>query len=106
MYPLLPAFVTDVLKAPVTALGLIEGVAQGASSVVSGISGWLSARIGRPVAVAFAGYALTAVSKPIIGAATSWPVVLRARFADRVGKVVRPAPADGQLADSSASAQS
>src|SRR5712692_9472160 len=63
MYPLLPAFVTDVLKAPVTALGLIEGVAQGASSVVSGISGWLSDRLGRRRLVAFAGYAVTAIAK-------------------------------------------
>src|SRR5262249_5014489 len=81
-------------------LGLIEGVAQGASSVVSGISGWLSDRIGRPVAVGFAGYALTAVSKPIIGAATSWPVVLGARFAGRVGEGGRTAPKDALLSDS------
>jgi MFS family permease len=100
MYPLFPAFVTGVLKAPVTALGLIEGIAQGASSVVSGISGWLADRLGRPVAVAFAGYALTAASKPVIGAAGSWPVVLGARFGDRFGKGIRTAPKDALLADS------
>jgi len=100
MYPLLPAFVTDVLRAPVTALGLIEGVAQGASSVVSGISGYLSDKLGRPVAVAFTGYALTAVCKPIIGAAGAWPVVLAARFGDRFGKGIRTAPKDALLADS------
>jgi MFS family permease len=100
MYPLLPAFVTDVLKAPVAALGLIEGVAQGASSVVSGISGWISDRLGRPVLVAFIGYALTAIAKPIIGTAGTWPVVLVARFADRFGKGVRTAPKDALLAGS------
>jgi MFS family permease len=100
MYPLLPAFVTEVLKAPVTALGLIEGVAQGASSVVSGISGYLSDKLGRPVAVAFSGYALTAICKPIIGAAGAWPVVLTARFGDRFGKGIRTAPKDALLADS------
>jgi MFS family permease len=100
MYPLLPAFVTEVLGAPVTALGLIEGVAQGASSVVSGISGWLSDRLGRRRLVAFAGYALTAIAKPIIGAAGNWPVVLGARFGDRFGKGVRTAPKDALLADS------
>src|SRR5215831_12974276 len=100
MYPLLPAFVTDILKAPVTALGLIEGVAQGVSSVVSGISGWLSDRLGQRRLVAFAGYAFTAVSKPIIGAAGTWPVVLAARFGDRLGKGVRTAPKDALLADS------
>jgi MFS family permease len=100
MYPLLPAFVTDVLKAPVTALGLIEGVAQGVSSVISGVSGWLSDRSGRRRLVAFTGYALTAVAKPIIGAAGSWPVVLVARFGDRFGKGIRTAPKDALLAES------
>jgi MFS family permease len=100
MYPLLPAFVTDVLKAPVTALGLIEGVAQGVSSVVSGISGWLSDRLGQRKLVAFTGYALTAIAKPIIGRAGAWPVVLVARFGDRFGKGIRTAPKDALLADS------
>jgi MFS family permease len=100
MYPLLPAFVTDVLKAPVSALGLIEGVAQGVSSVVSGISGWLSDRLGKRKLVAFAGYTLTAIAKPIIGRAGAWPVVLVARFGDRFGKGIRTAPKDALLADS------
>jgi len=100
MYPLLPAFVTDVLKAPATALGLIEGIATGSSSIVTGFSGWLSDRLGRRKMVAFTGYAMTAIAKPIIGAAGSWPVVLAGRFGDRFGKGVRTAPKDAMLADS------
>src|SRR5262249_13462073 len=100
MYPLLPAFITQVLGAPVAALGIIEGVAQGASSVLTGISGWISDRIGRRKPVAFVGYALTAISKPLIGAAGSWHIVLGARFADRVGKGIRVAPRDALLSES------
>jgi MFS family permease len=100
MYPLLPAFITQVLGAPVAALGIIEGVAQGASSVLTGISGWISDRIGRRKPVAFVGYALTAISKPLIGAAGTWHIVLGARFADRVGKGIRVAPRDALLSES------
>ncbi|HKV41990.1 MAG TPA: MFS transporter [Blastocatellia bacterium] len=100
MYPLLPSFITEVLHAPVVALGIIEGVAQGASSVLAGLSGWISDRLGKRKPVAFAGYALTAVSKPFIGMAGSWMVVLAARFSDRFGKGIRSAPRDALLAES------
>jgi MFS family permease len=100
MYPLLPAFITQVLGAPVAALGIIEGMAQGVSSVLTGISGWISDRIGTRKPVAFAGYALTAISKPLIGAAGSWHVVLGARLADRFGKGIRVAPRDALLSES------
>jgi MFS family permease len=100
IYPVLPIFITRTLDAPATALGLIEGVAVGASQVVTGISGWLSDRIGRRKPLAFAGYALTAVSRPVIAAATGWPVVLGARFAERFGRGIRNAPRDALLAES------
>jgi MFS family permease len=100
MYPLLPTFITQVLGAPVAALGIIEGMAQGVSSILTGISGWISDRIGKRKPVAFAGYALTAISKPLIGAAGSWHVVLGARLADRFGKGIRVAPRDALLSES------
>src|SRR5215813_1747651 len=84
-YPLLPIFIRDVLKAPATALGLIEGIANGTASLATGLSGWFSDRIGRRRPVAFFGYSLTALSKPLIAAAGSWGVVLGARFSDRLG---------------------
>src|SRR5258708_39924913 len=66
IYPILPLFITQTLRAPATAVGLIEGIAVGSASIVSGVSGWISDRIGRRKPVAFAGYALTAVSRPMI----------------------------------------
>ncbi|MGH9829029.1 MAG: MFS transporter, partial [Blastocatellia bacterium] len=100
MYPLLPTFVTRVLGAPVAALGIIEGVANGSASIVGGLSGWLSDRIGRRKQVAFAGYVLTAISKPLIGVAWTWHLVLGARFSDRFGKGIRSAPRDALLSES------
>ena len=100
IYPILPLFLTETLHAPATVLGLIEGVAVGASTAIGGISGWLSDRLGRRKPVAFAGYALTALTRPMIAAAQVWPVVLGARFAERFGKGIRNAPRDALLAES------
>jgi MFS family permease len=100
IYPILPLFLTKTLRAPATVVGLIEGVAVGASTAIGGISGWLSDRLGRRKPIAFAGYALTAVTRPMIAAAQVWPVVLGARFAERFGKGIRNAPRDALLAES------
>ena len=100
IYPILPLFLTETLRAPATVVGLIEGIAVGASTAIGGISGWLSDRLGRRKPVAFAGYSLTAVTRPMIAAAQVWPVVLGARFAERFGKGIRNAPRDALLAES------
>src|SRR6266446_6587300 len=94
IYPILPLFLTETLHAPATVVGLIEGIAVGASTAIGGLSGWLSDRLGRRKPVAFAGYALTAVTRPVIAAAQVWPVVLAARFVERFGKGIRNAPRD------------
>lgn len=100
IYPILPLFLTETLHAPATVIGLIEGIAVGASTAIGGLSGWLSDRLGRRKPIAFAGYALTAVTRPVIAAAQVWPVVLAARFVERFGKGIRNAPRDALLAES------
>src|SRR5262249_56307221 len=91
-YPLLPIFIKEVLKAPATALGLIEGIANGTASIATGLSGWFSDRLGRRKPVAFSGYSLTALSKPFIAAATNWPLVLAARFPHRLATHIPSSP--------------
>jgi len=102
IYPVLPLFLTQTLHAPATVIGLIEGIAVGVANVATGVSGWFSDRVGKRKPVAFAGYALTALSRPVIAAAGAWPVVLGARFAERFGKGIRNAPRDALLAESTA----
>jgi MFS family permease len=48
----------------------------------------------------FAGYFLSAVSKPLIGFAMAWPGALGARFLDRFGAGFRSAPRDALIASS------
>jgi MFS family permease len=98
LYPVMPLFITGVLGAPPSVLGLIEGVAEGTASVGKAVSGRLADRFRRKPLVAL-GYGISSISKPIIGLAQGWGLVLGARFFDRVGKGVRTSPRDALIAD-------
>lgn len=102
LYPILPLFVTGVLGAPASAVGLIEGVAEATASLLKAYFGALSDALGRRRPFVFSGYLVSALAKPLIGAAAGWPLVLVARALDRLGKGLRTAPRDALLADSAA----
>jgi MFS family permease len=105
IYPLVPLFLTSVLGAPLSIVGLIEGIAESTASILKVVSGWLSDRMHRRRTLTVAGYGISALAKPLMAAAFSWPLVLLLRFADRFGKGVRTAPRDALITDSSRTAQ-
>ncbi len=98
--PVLPVFITRVLGASVTSLGIIEGVAEATAALLRVASGWLSDVTGRRKPLLVAGYGVSGVAKALLAVAASWPAVLFLRFADRFGKGVRNPPRDALLADS------
>lgn len=100
VYPLTPLFLTIVLGSPAKIVGLIEGIAESVASLLKLYSGWTSDRLGRRKPLALAGYAFSAVSKPMIALSTVWGHILGARFVDRVGKGLRTAPRDALIAES------
>lgn len=100
IFPLMPAFLTDVLKAGPSVLGAVEGIADSTASVVKLWSGALSDRAGKRKAFVVAGYACAAVSRPLLGVAAAVWQVLLVRFTDRFGKGIRAAPRDAMIADS------
>jgi hypothetical protein len=77
---LLPSLLTTTLNAPASALGLVEGVADGLAGAARLGGGVLADDPDRRRAVAVGGYASTAVLSSLIGVATAaWQVgVLRA----------------------------
>ncbi len=99
VHGLLPVFMTAVLGASVLAVGVVEGIAEATASIVKLFSGVLSDRLGRRKPLVVLGYALAAASKPLFPLAGSVPLVLVARFMDRVGKGIRGAPRDALIAD-------
>lgn len=100
IYPLLPLFLVGTLGAGPALLGLIEGVAESASSLLKLVSGWMSDRFGRRKPLVVTGYGVAALFRPLIGLVTAPWHVLAIRFGDRLGKGLRSAPRDALLAES------
>ena len=98
-HALLPAFITIVLGLPATALGAIDGVAEATANFAKLFSGRLSDRSLTRKPWILAGYGLAALSKPLFPLASSAPLVLVARFTDRIGKGIRGSPRDAMIAD-------
>lgn len=105
IYPLLPLFLTRVLGAGAMSLGIIEGAAEAANSVLKVISGRLSDRWNTRKPIVLFGYSLSSIVRPLMALATSWLHVLVLRFTDRMGKGIRGAPRDALLARVSAPGQ-
>jgi MFS family permease len=99
IHSLLPVFLVTVLGTSTLAVGMIEGLSEGAALVTRTFSGPLSDRLGRRKTLALAGYGLGALTKPLFALATGSGLVLTARFLDRVGKGLRGAPRDALVAD-------
>jgi len=96
----LPIFLSSVLHAPAFALGAIEGVADGVSTVFEVWSGWYSDRIGKRKGLAAIGYFITAISKGSFALATNWWQVLIGRTAGWIGWSVRSPVRDALLVES------
>jgi MFS family permease len=100
LYPVLPVFLTQTLGATGSIVGLVDGFAQAAQSIVQGFSGALSDKLQKRKSIALAGYLLSAAAKPLMGLSTIWQGVFGARFLDRIGAGVRSAPRDALIASS------
>ncbi|MBZ0169545.1 MFS transporter [Candidatus Methylomirabilis lanthanidiphila] len=100
IYPLLPLFLTSVLGAGQTFVGLVEGIAESAASVTKLLSGWLSDRLGRRKELVVVGYTLSTLARPVVALALAPWHVLMVRFADRLGKGLRTPPRDALIAAS------
>ncbi|HVR90193.1 MAG TPA: MFS transporter [Novosphingobium sp.] len=99
IHALLPLFLTTTLGVSVAMVGLIDGIAEATGSISKVFSGYISDRMGRRKPLILLGYGLGAMTKPLFALAGSAPVVLGARFADRIGKGLRGAPRDALVAD-------
>lgn len=99
VYPLIPFFLASLGAGP-AALGLIEGLAETAASLLKVVSGRRSDRVGRRKGLTIAGYGSSALGKALLAIPWGWPGVLVARTVDRVGKGIRSAPRDALIAES------
>jgi MFS family permease len=100
LYPVLPVYLSHYLKANGSIIGIIEGIAQSVQYTIQGFSGWLSDKLQKRKSIALVGYLLSAISKPFIGIAGTWPGAFAARTLDRLGSGGRAAPRDALIAES------
>ena len=100
VFAVLPLFITVTLGAPALAVGLIEGVGDGSSTVVKVWSGWYSDQVGWRKRLAAGGYATTVFGLGTIFAVTSWPQVVAARALAWMGRGLRQPIRSAMLAGS------
>lgn len=100
LYPIIPIFLTSVLGAPMSVVGLIEGAAESTANILKVFSGWLSDKLKKRRPFVVIGYSLSALAKPVLFFSYIWSMVLAARFIDRFGKGVRTSARDALIADS------
>ena len=99
IYGLMPVFMARILGISIASIGIIEGIAEAANSLVKIVSGTASDRIARRKPLVVLGYTLSAVVKTIFPLAETASAVVAGRVVDRLGKGIRDAPRDAFMAD-------
>jgi MFS family permease len=97
IYPLVPAFLLS-LGGGAEALGWLEGIAEAVGAVLKLFSGAASDAAPRRKPLIAAGYALSALTRPLLALATLPVHAVIVRAVDRVGKGLRGPPRDAMLA--------
>jgi MFS family permease len=98
LYPVMPIYLKSI-GFSIVLIGVLEGFAEATAGLSKGYFGNLSDNIGRRLPFVQAGYALSAISKPMM-AAFVYPVwVFFARAIDRFGKGIRTGARDALLSD-------
>jgi MFS family permease len=97
--PILPIFIVTVLHEGMDKLGIIVAVAAFVSYALRLLSGYISDRYGIVKPLMVGGYALSAVSKPLIGITHGYKSVVMLKAFERLGKGLRSAPKDLMIAE-------
>lgn len=96
LYPIMPMFLKSI-GFSIVLIGILEGLAEAVAGLSKGYFGKLSDSTGKRVPFVQAGYALSALSKPmmVLWIAPLW--IFFARTTDRVGKGLRTGARDALL---------
>ncbi len=92
--PILPIFVVLFLHEGMDKLGLIVAIATFVSYALRLLSGYISDRYGIVKPLVVGGYALSALSKPLMGLSQGYHSVAGLNALERLGKGIRSAPKD------------
>ncbi|WP_010478658.1 MFS transporter [Thermococcus zilligii] len=99
--PVIPKYLTDVLRTGELLGGTLMGAIESLSSLFKVAFGYISDRFRKRKVFIFAGYALSTFAKGALAFTRYWWDFLSLRVLDRVGKGIRTAPRDALIAESS-----
>ncbi len=92
--PLFPVFLTTYLGASSFILGVVEGLAELSSKILPFFSGKISDKVKNWKLLAFIGYAISNLVKPLLYFANTILFASLIRIIDRIGKGIRTTPRD------------
>jgi len=100
VYPVIPIFLISVLGAPVMIVGIIEGLADSTSKILTAFTGLASDRLQKRKLFVTLGYGFATVSHFVMSIAYVWPVVMFGRVINRIGKGMRTSARDALITES------
>ncbi|AIF68891.1 MFS transporter [Palaeococcus pacificus DY20341] len=99
--PIVPTYLTDILRVGKVMSGSIMGLIESLSSLFKVLFGYISDRFRERKFFVALGYTLSTISKGALAFTRGWLGFLSLRVLDRVGKGIRTAPRDALIAESS-----
>ena len=100
LYPIMPLYLKSI-GFSIVLIGVLEGVAEATAGLSKGYFGKLSDSMGRRMPFVQWGYALSALSKPLMALFVAPLWVFFVRTVDRLGKGLRTGARDAVLSDES-----
>ena len=100
LYPILPIYLKSI-GFSIVLIGILEGIAEAMSGLSKGYFGKLSDNSGKRVPFVQLGYALSAISKPLMAVLILPVWIFLLRSLDRLGKGIRTGARDAILSEES-----
>ena len=98
IFPLWPIFLTSILGANMSVLGLIDGLGDAVVAISQAISGYIADKTGKRKIFVWIGYIFAGLSRIGYALSPTWHHIIPFRILDRSGKM-RGAPRDAIIAD-------
>lgn len=103
LYPVMPLYLKSI-GFSIVLIGLLEGLAEATAGLSKGYFGKLSDHTGKRMPLVQLGYALSALSKPLMAVFVTPLWIFAARTVDRLGKGLRTGARDAILSDEATAA--
>jgi MFS family permease len=96
VYSLNALYLSTVMSISAVWIGLLEGAIEATSFLVKLFSGILSDYFKRRKNIMLIGYALTVISKPLLGMSSGYGAIFTSRIVERVGNGMQGTPRDAR----------